>query len=145
MSCQIIDYKDEYNTTTILDLSNQGLTELPDLSMYINLKILYCKFNNFTTLDNLPINLEYLVCSHNKLTSLDFLPPTLKKLDCRFNYITELDNLPSTLEELDCSFNKLTQLNNMSANIKTVYLGGNPFTYDFMPTLVNIRKLQTST
>ncbi len=41
-----------------LDLSYSDLTELPDLSNYKNLDILYCKNNEITTLNNLPPNLK---------------------------------------------------------------------------------------
>ena len=56
-----------------LDLSKQGLTELPDLRKYTNLKKLNCSYNKLTHLDNLPINLTKLDCSNNPLT-YDFIP-----------------------------------------------------------------------
>ena len=37
-----------------LNYSNQGLTKLPDLSEYINLKYLYCYNNKLTYLPELP-------------------------------------------------------------------------------------------
>ena len=54
----------DYSTITELDLSNKGLTKLPDLSIYTNLKKLNCSSNNITSLDNLPptiIELYYLL------------------------------------------------------------------------------------
>ena len=48
-------------TITELDLSYQDLTKLPDdICKYINLKKLYCRINQLTSLDNLPFNLEIL-------------------------------------------------------------------------------------
>ena len=44
----------DYSNITELDLSNKGLTKLPDLSIYTNLKKLNCSSNNITSLDNLP-------------------------------------------------------------------------------------------
>ena len=49
-----------YYTIEELDLSKQGLTELPDLTKYTNLKKLDCSWNQLTHLDNLPINLTTL-------------------------------------------------------------------------------------
>ena len=57
-----------------LNLNNKELSELPDLSLYTNLK----KLN----------------CGSNKLTSLDNLPNGLKELNCHYNQITQLDNVP---------------------------------------------------
>ena len=51
----------------------------------MNLKQLYCWYNNLNSLDNLPINLEKLYCPNNQITSLDNLPLNLKELDCRNN------------------------------------------------------------
>ena len=52
---------------TELDLSSKGLTELPDLSEYINLKYLYCDNNNLTSLPELPKSLKELHCYGNNL------------------------------------------------------------------------------
>ena len=48
----------------------------------------------------------------------------LKVLYCWANQITSLDNLPPNLQELDCDCN--------------------PLTYDFEPTLANIRNYNTA-
>jgi Leucine-rich repeat (LRR) protein len=55
----------------ILDISYKGLTELPDLSKYINLQKLDCSRNQLTSLDNLPSTLTGLDCRDNQLISLD--------------------------------------------------------------------------
>ena len=52
----------DFSTITELDLSDQELRELPDLSKYTNLKNLYCHYNKLTKLDNLPHELTYLNC-----------------------------------------------------------------------------------
>jgi Leucine-rich repeat (LRR) protein len=65
-------------------------------------------------------NLQILYCGYNELNNLDNLPTNLMVLHCNNNKIISLDNLPITLKELHCR--------------------SNPFTYDFKPTLENIRK-----
>ena len=103
-----------------LDISNKGLTKLPDEIQYLtNLKKLICQSNQITSLDNLPPNLQELYCNNNKITRLDNLPLNLQKLDCSRNEITSLDNLPPNLKTLDCSIN--------------------PLIYTFEPTITNIR------
>ena len=110
----------DYSIVTKLDLQNQGLTELPsDIHKYNNLIQINCSYNKLTTLDNLPLGLQTLYCNNNKLTYLDNLPPGLKLLFCNNNQLTSLDNLPLGLQELVCD--------------------NNPFTYNFKPTLENIR------
>ena len=42
----------DYSSITELDLSNKGLTKLPDLSLYTNLKKLDYSKNCIATLDN---------------------------------------------------------------------------------------------
>ena len=80
----MINQISNYDVET-LDLSDRGLTELPDLSFYKNLKILNCSVNLIKHLYNLPNTLEYLDCSDNKITQLDYLPITLKTLICAGN------------------------------------------------------------
>ena len=57
----------DYSRITELDLSYKKLNELPDLSKYTNLEILYCNHNNLTNLDNLPQSLKELDCDNNPL------------------------------------------------------------------------------
>ena len=110
---------------TELNISYQGLVNLPDdIDKYTNLKILDCSENKLTSLDNLPQTLKNLYCGYNEITSLDNLPPTLEILICVCNKITSLDNLPPSLEYLSCV--------------------NNPFTYNFKPSLENIRNYNAS-
>ena len=112
-------------TITKLDLSNKGLTELPtDLHKYINLIELYVNNNKLTTLDNLPQKLQSLHCDYNKLTILN--------------------NLPQGLINLSCSHNQLTSLDNLLPGLLYLYCTNNHFTYDFDPTLNNIRNYNVS-
>ena len=52
-----------------LDFSDKGITELPDLTRYKNLKKLNCSFNEITYLDNLPLTLEILDRKSTRLNS----------------------------------------------------------------------------
>ena len=100
-------------SVTELDLSNQGLTELPkDIHLYKNLEELYCDDNQITTLpENLPASLKELYCSNNRITALpENLPDSLEILDCNNNQITALpENWPASLEILDCGNNPITK------------------------------------
>ena len=73
------------NSIKTLYLSNQGLSELPDLSEYKNLQYLYCSNNNISEISIIPDTVEFLFCSKNKLSKLPKLPKSLKKLSCDYN------------------------------------------------------------
>jgi Leucine-rich repeat (LRR) protein len=51
-----------------IDVSNKGITYLPDLTRFKNLKALSCFHNNLKSLPTLPENLTYLSCFNNELT-----------------------------------------------------------------------------
>ena len=57
----------DYSKITELDLSNKGLTKLPDLSLYTNLKKLYCSNNKLTSLPTLTENLRLLTYDYNPI------------------------------------------------------------------------------
>ena len=66
-------------TITVLDISNKGLTQLPnDIHLYTNLQKLDCSQNKITQLNNLPISLIELQCDNNPLI-YDF-EPTLENI-----------------------------------------------------------------
>jgi Leucine-rich repeat (LRR) protein len=103
----------DYNNITVLKISGERLTELPDdIDKYTNLKELDCSNNQITSLNNLPPSLEILYCNHNQLVELPPLvsegkPPNLQMLDCDDNQLTSLPPLPSTLEYLNCDNNPI--------------------------------------
>ena len=71
-----------------LSLERRGLTSLPDLSRFKNLKEFYCCDNLLTSLpNNLPKSIEIFMCSGNKLTSLTDLTrfTNLKEFYCSVN------------------------------------------------------------
>ena len=100
----------------VLNLSGQGLTELPPIPAHI--KQLNCNNNNLTELQGLPAGLEVLWCERNKLTSLpDDLPAGLTYLECSNNNLTKITRLPDGLIDITCSFNPLTKIEELPKNL----------------------------
>jgi Leucine-rich repeat (LRR) protein len=113
-----------------LSIDSRGITSLPDLTRFKNLKELYCSDNQLINLpSNLPQGLEILYCSKNKLTSLPNLNrfKNLKELYCSINKLTNLpNNLPQGLEKLHCSNNELTSLpTTLPQNLKELNCSNN--------------------
>ena len=65
---------------TILDVSGEHVTYLPDLTRFKNLQVIRCSHNYLTTLPALPETLVKLVCFNNRFTSLPTLPKNIKYL-----------------------------------------------------------------
>ncbi len=134
--------------TIEINVSQVGLTYLPDLSKFKNLKILRCPYNSLTSLPKLNKNLLFLDCSHNKLTSLPELNEdlqnclcnhnellslpklnhNLKVLLCSSNRLISLPKLNENLEWLDCTDNKITELPKLNINLVYLYCGINKLT-----------------
>jgi Leucine-rich repeat (LRR) protein len=116
------------NNITSLELPNNIIFSipicLPDLSKFINLKMLFINNLNSGYITNLPINLVWLSCRNNNLTSLPKLPNTLKHLDCGNNKLQKLPELPN-LDFLNCNNNLLTQLPILPNTLKMLYCGSN--------------------
>jgi Leucine-rich repeat (LRR) protein len=99
--------------TKSINLSNQKLTELPDLSCFTQLETLVCDNNRLTSLpDNLPNSIKTLWCYNNRLASLpEKLPDSLENLWCHNNLISSIpsrkDYFPK-LKDLCISKNNLT-------------------------------------
>ena len=49
-----------------INISYNGLTSLPDLSRFTNLKRFYCNHNQLTFIPPLPSTLQRLECSNNQ-------------------------------------------------------------------------------
>jgi len=109
-----------------LDISNKGITSLPDLTRFKNLKALNCSDNQLTSLPTLPQNLEILYCYYNQLTLLPTLPQNLKALYCSYNQLTSLPTLPQNLKALNCSHNQLTSLPTLPQNLEILNCYYNP-------------------
>ncbi len=127
--------------------------DLKGIEYFKNLKILYCSYNELTTLDvskntaleelycdsneltslNVSGNkaLKLLTLGNNKLTSLDVSEnAALEELDCSDNELTSLDVSENTeLTNLDCAYNKLTSLNvGSNTKLESLYCYDNGLT-----------------
>lgn len=116
-----------------------------------DLSILYCPYNDITSIDVANTDLEYLICDHNSIKTISLKsnnpttlstnnPPIktleatqkskLKHLICDNNQLTELD-IPqnNNLEYLNCSNNKLKELSISNAkDLKWLYCENNELT-----------------
>jgi Leucine-rich repeat (LRR) protein len=113
------------NNVTSIDLSHRGLSSLPDITRFKNLKILYCSSNQLTCLPSLNITLEELYCYNNNLTKLPPLNENLKILDCTNNEITELPALNKKLQTIHCDDNRLVSVPKLFSALTYVTCYGN--------------------
>ena len=105
---------------TKIYVSRRGLTYLPDLSRFKQLKYLNCSYNYLRELPPLNNTLENLVCHHNKLNWLPQLNDNLTSLECDYNQLTWLPPLNNKLIYLVCHHNKLTELPHLNDNLNTI-------------------------
>ncbi|MBE6451528.1 MAG: hypothetical protein E7016_06160, partial [Alphaproteobacteria bacterium] len=93
-----------------LDLSDKGLTELPDLSEVV-VKGDFCCYNNkLTSLEGAPKEVGGVFkCNANNLTSLKGAPQRVGgRFDCLFNQLTSLEGAPQEVGgDFDCDKNQL--------------------------------------
>ncbi|MBO4625800.1 MAG: PcfJ domain-containing protein [Alphaproteobacteria bacterium] len=97
-----------------LNLSNLGLSELPDLSEWEIRDDFYCSDNQLTSLAGAPQKVGGdFECSGNQLTSLNGAPEKVGGyFDCSRNQLTSLNGAPEKVGgDFDCSYNQLTSLN----------------------------------
>ena len=116
-----------------------------------DLSLLYCPYNDITSINVANTDLEYLICDHNSIKTISLKsnnpttlstnnPPIktleatqkskLKHLICDYNQLTELD-IPqnNSLEYLNCSNNKLKELSISNAKeLKWLYCENNELT-----------------
>jgi len=101
------------DTATILSVSNQFISDLTGIEDMVSLEILYCNYNQLSSLDiSNNLNLVTIHCHGNLITTLDISGLQLiTVLDCGYNQITSLDisNL-SGLKFFSCLDNQLTSL-----------------------------------
>ncbi len=121
-----------------LDLSNNKLTQMPDLSKYSNIKYLSVSFNQIDgdIIDNNLIELSchnntirsissnkitHLSASNNKITQIDV--PKVKILHVNFNKINWIPSLIN-LKYLECIGNHIQKIDNM-LELEELYIGSN--------------------
>ena len=96
-----------------LDLSNMGLTELPDMSTVTILGNFTCSRNQLTSLTGAPKHVGgNFICDNNQLTSLTGAPKEVGgEFDCNRNQLTSLTGAPENVGgDFTCSRNQLTNL-----------------------------------
>lgn len=94
-----------------LDLSNMGLSVLPDLPKELYaIKMLCLNDNKLTNIDLTHFsNLMILDISDNPIESVNFLPDGMEELMCKSCRLTSIVSHPN-LKRLHCPFNSLKQL-----------------------------------
>ncbi|MBR3917187.1 MAG: leucine-rich repeat domain-containing protein [Clostridia bacterium] len=120
---------EEIADVTTIEVNSKGISDLTGIENFKKLSILYCSYNNLTTLDlsNNP-ELKTLYCYKNQLTSLDLSNnPKLKTLYCFNNQLTSLNVSKNTaLINLGCTDNQLTSLDvSNSTALKFLNCSGN--------------------
>jgi len=128
--------------TETLDLSNLGLTELPQLPS--KLKRLNCSGNNLTVIPELPIELEYLNCSKNKIYLIEKFPINCKYIDCSYNVLKSLPEIPIDCIYLDISHNEFKRIPILPDTIEYLNYFDNYIDnkiYDDLVLLPNIKKI----
>lgn len=129
-----------------LDIDQRNIQSLEGIFYFINLKTLYCRQNQLTTLDiSNNSNLETLDCRSNQLATLDISNNTnLETLSCSGNQLTTLDLINnSNLKSLNCSGNQLTTLDiSNNSNLEILTCRVNQLTTLDISNNLNLRTLQ---
>lgn len=139
-----IEYFDKLDS---LDISSNIISDIPKLPPALTylktssnifsfplpklpstLKVLICRWNEFTTLPTLPSSLIELDCESNPGIAIPLLPSSLKRLNCANSNIKTLPSLPNGLGYLDCSNNTLTSLPNLPSSLIDLYTQNNNLT-----------------
>ena len=90
------------------------ISSMSGIERFTNVVILYCEFNQLTTLNISSLsNLQYLFCHNNKLTKLDVSSNySLGLLECGDNRLSSLEfGDIQYLQRLSCNNNHLTTIN----------------------------------
>ncbi|MBB4806455.1 Leucine-rich repeat (LRR) protein [Chryseobacterium defluvii] len=112
-AAQLSSSLDLSNMSSLTSLTMHSPATSANLSGLVNLQLLDCSSNNFTTLDLSGLNnLEILYAYFGNLSSINFPNSNLKQLKINHNNLTALDVSQYTqLTYLDCSENQISTLN----------------------------------
>ena len=115
-----------------VNLSNRGLTALPNLTGVRVTGNFYCDGNRLTSLHGAPAHVGgSFYCDGNRLTSLQGAPATVGgTFNCSGNRLTSLRGAPATVGgNFSCGYNRLTSLQGASAHVGgDFYCSGNRLT-----------------
>lgn len=101
-----------------LDLSNNGLTEIYDLSGFEHLEGVDVSNNKLSALPKLPSNIIEICCRNNNIRDINILYYShLERLDCSNNKLNKLTN-HRTVRSLVCADNRLERLPIMNKLVK---------------------------
>ena len=96
-----------------LNISNKGLTQLPDLTSVSVGGNFWCGSNRLTSLEHAPQSVGGgFYCDNNQLTSLEYAPATVGgDFHCYNNRLTSLEHAPQSIGgDFYCYHNRLTSL-----------------------------------
>lgn len=122
-----------------LDVSDMGLTELPDFSSLIVKGNFFCNNNKLRDLHGSPLQVlcDY-DCSNNKLITLQGATRKVGSFHCFNNELTDLDGGPEDVEcSFDCCNNNISRLTKTSMKVGQFYISGNP-----LKSLDNLPKIK---
>ncbi len=128
----LYDLPDGFVIKGDVNLSNRGLTELPDLSRVTVEGNFLCQYNRLTTLQGAPREVGgNFSCPNNKLTSLQGAPQKVGgDFSCRNNQLTSLQGAPQEVGGyFNCRKNQLTTLHGAPQKVGGDFnCGGNKLT-----------------
>ena len=110
-----------------VDLSNKGLTKLPDLSDVVVTGGFNCSFNKLTTLTGAPHTVSGdFYCYTNNLTTLTGAPHTVRgDFYCSYNNLTTLEGLSSDISgNLYIEVDVLRKLYHTNDAVSVLHLAG---------------------
>jgi len=122
-----------------------GITNMTGIEAFVNLKNLYCQFNQITSLDvSNNTQLEMLYCQNNEITDLNVNGATsLNFLFCADNQLTALDVSSNTaIENLWTYSNQLTTLDvSNNVNLRELMIFNNTISVLDLSNNVNLEGL----
>jgi hypothetical protein len=130
-----------------IDLSNNNLKYIPDITNEIIINKFDLSYNNLTHvyLGHMSITQLYLLSNVNLDPLKMQLPFQLKYLNIGNCNLTHLPRLPKTLEILVCSGNLIAELNNLPHNLKTLHASGNKIKYlNKLPVGLNLLTISSN-